>query len=98
MDQVRDRRRQRAPQDRADRVESVPEPRDDAEVAAAAAHGPEQVRSRLLIGGEVLAVGGHDLDAREGVDREPSFRLNQPTPPPRVMPPTPTVGLSPNGR
>ena len=41
---------------------------DDAEVAAAAANRPEQVRVRIGVDLESLAVGGDDLDAQQRVD------------------------------
>ena len=46
------------------------ERRDDAVVAATAAHGPEQVGLVVVVDAAQLAVGGHDLDGREGVGLE----------------------------
>ena len=54
-------------------VEPEPEPRDDAEVPAAAADRPEQVRVRRLVHAEHLARGGHDVRGQERVDREPEL-------------------------
>ena len=51
-------------------VEPELEPGHDAEVAAAAADRPEQVRVRLGVDAEELAVGGHDLGGEQGVDRQ----------------------------
>ena len=56
--------------DRADLLEPEAEPGRDAEVAAAAADRPEQVRVRLGVHAEELAVGGDDLGGEEVVDRE----------------------------
>jgi hypothetical protein len=54
-------------------VQPVPEPGDHAEVAAAAAHRPEEVRVMLGVDLEDLAVGGHQLDALDRVDGEPEL-------------------------
>ena len=62
------RHEQRAAEDLADRVELELEAGDDAEVAAAAAHRPEQVRVRVLAGGDLAAVGRDDLDRHERID------------------------------
>jgi hypothetical protein len=75
-DEARDRlggRRQdeQPARDGVDRVEPVPEPRDDPEVAAAAADRPEQVRVRVGVGAHELAVRGHDVGREQVVDREP---------------------------
>ena len=75
-DEARDRlgRRRQDEQpagDGVDRMEPVPEPRDDAEVAAAAADRPEQVRVRVGVGAHELAVRGHDVGREQVVDREP---------------------------
>ena len=43
---------------------------DDAEVAAAAADRPEQVRVRVRVRAEDLPVGGHDVGGEEVVDRQ----------------------------
>ena len=48
-------------EDRAHRVRPELEGRHDAEVAAAAAQCPEQVRVLLGAGGEEATVGGHDV-------------------------------------
>ena len=56
---------------RPDRVQPVLERGDDAEVAGAAADGPEEVG---VLGGarvDELAVGEHDVDAQQVVDRHP---------------------------
>ena len=53
-----------------DRVEPELEAGRDAEVAAAAADRPEQVRIVLGVDAEELAVGGHDLGGEQVVDRE----------------------------
>ena len=59
------------PDDGVDRMEPVPEPSGDAEVAAAAADRPEQVRVRVAVGAHELAVRGHDVGREQVVDREP---------------------------
>ena len=56
---------------RPDRVQPVLERGDDAEVAAAAADGPEEIG---VLGGarvDELAVGEHDVGAQQVVDRHP---------------------------
>ena len=57
-----------------DRLEQVVqpelEPGGDAEVAAAAADRPEQVRVRARVDAQELAVGGHDLGREQRVDRQ----------------------------
>jgi hypothetical protein len=66
----------------------------DAEVAAAAADGPEQVRVGLVVDVEELAVTS-SAASRSSMVR-PCFRTRYPMPPPRVMPPMPTEAVSPN--
>ncbi len=65
---------------RADRVRLELERGDDAEVAAGAADGPEQVlvlgRARL----PELPVGGDDVDREQVVDREPVLAAEMPDP------------------
>ena len=56
--------------DRGDRVGPVLEGGGHAEVAAAAAQGPEQVRVVFGAGHDDLAVGGDDLDRQQVVDGE----------------------------
>jgi hypothetical protein len=56
---------------RADRVEAELELGDDAEVAAAAAQAPEQVLILGLACPHELAIGGHEVDRLQLVDREP---------------------------
>jgi hypothetical protein len=51
-------------------MQSQPERRDDAEVAAAAAECPVQVGVRALVGGDDGAVREDDLGAEDVVDRE----------------------------
>ena len=55
--------------DRPDRVQAVLERRDDAEVPAAAAHAPEQIRVVVLAGGDELAVRSDEVDGEQVVDR-----------------------------
>ncbi len=64
------RHEQRATEDLAGRVELELEPRDDTEVAAAAADRPEEIGMRVRARGDLPAVGRHDLDRLEGVDRQ----------------------------
>ena len=62
------RHEQRTAEDLADRVELELEAGHDAEVAAAATDRPEEVGVRILAGGDLAAVGRHDLDRLEGID------------------------------
>lgn len=64
------RQREESADDRTDRVQSVPELRDNAEVPAPASDGPEQVGVVVLAGGHNSAVGGHHLGAFERIQRE----------------------------
>ena len=57
-----------------DRMEAVLEPGDDAEVAASAAQGPEQIGVLLLAGRQDGSVGCHELDGDEVVDGQPVLR------------------------
>src|SRR5919108_304757 len=91
----RRRQHQDAPDHCAELVQPEAEAGDDAEVAAAAADRPEQVGLRVRIDAEHLAVSGDELGAEQGVDREPVLRERNPTPPPSVIPATPTEGESP---
>ena len=61
---------QDAAHDRAQLLQPVLEPGGDAEVAATAADCPEQIRVRLGVDEQDLAVGGHDLGREQRVDRE----------------------------
>ena len=54
--------------DGAERVQAEEERGHDPEVAAAAAHGPEEVGVLLRVGGDDAAVGQHHLDAEQVVD------------------------------
>ena len=63
--------------DRGDRVGLVLEGGSDAEVAAAAAQGPEQVLVVLGAGRDDLAIGGDDLDRQQVVDGQ-SVLAHQP--------------------
>ena len=56
---------------RLDRVEAELQRRDDAEVAAAPAEGPEEVGLGVRVGADGLAVGRHDLDGGHRVGGEP---------------------------
>ena len=51
-------------------MEAEPEARDDAEVAAATAERPEQIRVGVLVREQNVAAGRHDLRAEEVVERE----------------------------
>ncbi len=64
------RQDQHAAHGRLERMQRVLEPGDDAEVPAAAADRPEQVRMMLGIDAQELAVGGHDVGGQERVDRQ----------------------------
>ena len=61
---------QRAAKDRADLVQPEPKARRDTEVAAPASDRPEEVRVRLVVHLQKLAVGGHKLGRQQVVDRE----------------------------
>ena len=61
----------RAAVDRADRVQPEHERGDDPEVAAAAAHRPEEILVVLGVRGHEATVGQHHVDAQEVVDGEP---------------------------
>ena len=63
--------RRREADDRAQRLQREGERRHDAEVPAAAAERPEQVRVRVGGRRADLAVGAHDLRLDQRVDREP---------------------------
>ena len=81
-----------------DRVQPELERRDDAEVAAAAADRPEQVRvlaSRSRARSSPSAVTT-SAEIRLSMVR-PNLRLSQPKPPPSVSPATPVVELMPSG-
>ena len=62
----------------AEGVEAELEPRDDAEVAAAPAQGPEQIRVLVIGGADDAPVGGHELGGEQVVDREPVLALEPP--------------------
>ncbi len=66
----RRRQDQHAAHDRVDLVQPELEAGRDAEVAAAAADRPEEVRVRLGVDAQELAVGGHDVGGQQVVDRE----------------------------
>ena len=59
-----------AAQNRAYRVEAVFEGGDHAEVAAAAAKGPEQIAIVLRTRRQKLPLGGHDVERQDVVARE----------------------------
>ena len=61
---------QHAADDGVDLVQAEPEPRRDAEVPAAAADRPEQVRLVLGVDATELAVRGHDVGGQQVVDRQ----------------------------
>ena len=70
-DDVGRRRQDQHPaHDRIDLVQPELEAGRDAEVAAAAADRPEEVRVRLGVRAQELAVRGHDLGGQQVVDRE----------------------------
>ena len=61
-------------------MQPVLEFRHDAEVAAAAADSPEQIRILLLTGVQQLAVGGHDVDAQHVVTGQSELACQAPLP------------------
>ena len=67
----RRREEEHAADDPVHGLQPVPEPRDDAEVASPAPDRPEQIRVRLGIDGDELAIGRHHIRSQQGVDREP---------------------------
>ncbi len=60
----------RATIDRADGLGLKQEGGDDAEVTAAAAHGPEEVRVFVLAGGHESPVGQNDIHGQQVIDRQ----------------------------
>ena len=66
------------------------ERRDDAEGAAAATHGPEQVGLLVVVDAAQLAVGCDELDRGQRIRWRPCLRPSQPTPPPSEYPVIPT--------
>ena len=60
---------------RAERMEAELERGDDPEVPAGTADAPEQLRLLGLAGPDEPAVGGHELDGAQVVDREPEAPL-----------------------
>jgi hypothetical protein len=75
------RRQQHGPaEDHANREQPELEAGHDAEVAAAAADRPEQVRMLGLVCDELATVGGHDLDREQRIDRQ-AVLAHQPTDP-----------------
>ena len=83
----------------ANRVQPVLERGDDAEVAAAAAQRPEQVRrSRRRWRATQLAVGGDDVGRQQVVAGQAvACAASQPMPPPSVSPAMPVVETTPAG-
>ena len=69
---------------------------DDTEVAAAAPQRPEEIRVSLLVHVEKLAVGGHHLSREHVVDGEPVPAHEKAEPPLSVIPPRPTLAVSPS--
>jgi cytochrome c1 len=67
----RRRQDQHAAEDHVDLVQTETEPRRHAEVAAAAADGPEQLGMRLGVHKQYIAVGGDELGRKQIVDRKP---------------------------
>ena len=66
----RRRQEERAAKDGLDRVQLELEAGDDAEVAAAPADRPEEVRMVVRIGRDQTTIGRHDLDGLQRVDGE----------------------------
>ena len=66
---LRDRVGDEAGEDISLRMQLELEGGGDAEVAAAAAQRPEEVRMRLAVGGDELAIGGDEVDGEQVVDR-----------------------------
>jgi hypothetical protein len=54
--------------------------RDHAEVATASAQSPEEVWVFVIGGPDLLACGGHEVDGKQVVDREPVFAHQPPDP------------------
>jgi hypothetical protein len=67
----RGRQDQHPAHDRWQLVQAELESRRDAEVAAAAADRPEQIRMRFVVGMQHFAVRGHDLGGEQVVDGQP---------------------------
>jgi hypothetical protein len=68
---------QPAGEHRSDGVQRVGERGEDAEVSAAAAQAPEQVRVLLRAGMQHVAVGDHDVDRKQVVAREAADRITE---------------------
>ena len=80
------------------RVQAELEIRHHAEVAAAAAHAPEQLRILFGAGVPQLPVRGDHVDGLEVVDGHAELaRATRPNPPPSVSPPTPVCDTVPRG-
>ena len=83
---------------RAHRVQAKVEARDHAEVAAAAAHRPEEVRVLVGAGAHASRPSAVTTSAALRLSTVmPYLRLSQPKPPPSVSPATPVVELMPTG-
>ena len=70
---------------------------DDAEVAAAAANGPEQVAVLLGLATTKLPSASTTSAASRLSMVRPYLRVRCPMPPPSVSPPTPVVEMMPDG-
>jgi hypothetical protein len=73
-------------------VQAELEAGDDAEVAAAAAQRPEQLRVAVSVGAQPPAVGAHDLDGQQVVDRQPVLADQVADPAGQGDPPDPDRG------
>src|SRR5439155_18116941 len=69
----RRRKEQHAADDLRHFMQAVLEARGDAEIAAAAADGPEEIRMRRRVGAQQLAVGGDDVRGEQTVDGQPEL-------------------------
>jgi hypothetical protein len=68
----------------------------DAEVAAAAADRPKQLRMGLVVDVQQLAVGGHHLGGQQAVDGQAVLSDQVPDAAAEGVPPIPTEAVSPN--
>ena len=70
---------------------------NDAEVAPATTHRPEEILILILAGSNEAAVRQHHIDLQQVVDGETALARQVTEPPPRVSPPTPVVEIMPLG-
>ena len=90
------REHQHSAYDMVDLVQPQTESGHDAEVAAAAPEGPEEIGMRVLVHVEMLAVGGHHFSREHVVDGEAVLADEEADAAASVIPPRPTLAVSPS--